>query len=146
MSDESEQRAAVIAEARSWIGTPYRHMGRAKGKSGGVDCAQLVWAVFHGCGLTPFLPLEPYPPDFMLHRDAERYMNVVLERAREVEYPQAGDLVLYRVGRLFAHGGIVDAPGWPRIIHAWFAARAVIADRGDAGPLAHRQYKFFSRW
>jgi hypothetical protein len=54
--------------------------------------------------------------------------------------------VLYRVGRLFAHGGIVVDPGWPNIVHAWAAARAVIADRGDQGQLARRPRKFFSRW
>jgi len=145
---EAEERAAVIAEARGWIGTPYRHMGRAKGPADGVDCAQLVWAVFHNVGLTPFLPLEPYPRDFMLHQGIERYLGIVLDRARELgeRQVQPGDLVLYRMGRLYAHGVIVDAPGWPRIIHAWYAARAVVGDSGIAHRLAGRPRKFFSRW
>jgi cell wall-associated NlpC family hydrolase len=143
---EAEARDAVIGEARSWIGTPYRHMGRAKGPRGGVDCAQLVWAVFHNVGLTPFLALEPYPRDFMLHQGIERYLAIVLDRAREVEEPLPGDVVLYRVGRLYSHGAIIDAPGWPRIIHAWYAARAVVADRGDRHRLGARPHKFFSRW
>jgi cell wall-associated NlpC family hydrolase len=145
-ASELAQRAAIVAETRSWIGTPYRHMGRAKGPSGGVDCAQLVWAVFHACGLTPFMPLEPYPRDFMLHQGIERYLTIVLDRAHEVDEARPGDLVLYRVGRLYAHGAIVDAPGWPRIVHAWYAARAVIADDGQAHRLARRPHKFFSRW
>jgi cell wall-associated NlpC family hydrolase len=143
---EATDRGAVVAEARTWIGTPYRHMGRAKGPEGGVDCAQLIWCVFHNVRLTPDLPLEPYPRDFMLHQGVERYMGVVLERAHEVVEPQSGDLVLYRVGRLYAHGAIVDAPGWPRIIHAWYAARRVIGDDGRAHSLAGRPHKFFSRW
>ncbi len=143
---ETDDRAAVIAEARSWIGTPYRHMGRAKGPKGGVDCAQLAWCVFHAVGLTADMALEPYPPDFMLHQGVERYMTIVLDRAHEVAAPRPGDLVLYRIGRLYAHGAIIDAPGWPRIIHAWYAARAVIADRGDQHRLAGRPHKFFSRW
>jgi cell wall-associated NlpC family hydrolase len=145
---EAAERAGVVAAARSYVGTPYRHMGRAKGPNGGVDCAQLVWLVFHECGLTPFLPLEPYPPDFMLHQGIERYMAVVLERAHEIAEAQAqpGDVVLYRVGRLFAHGGIVIDPGWPYIVHAWAPARLVIADKGAAHKLAGRPRKFFSRW
>lgn len=145
---EASQRGAVVAAARRWIGTPYRHMGRVKGPSGGVDCAQLVWCVFHECGLTPDLPLAPYPPDFMLHQGAERYMTIVLDRAREIAEAQArpGDVVLYRVGRLFAHGAIVDEPGWPAIIHAWAAARVVIADSGTQHRLARRPRKFFSLW
>jgi len=143
---EAEERQAVVAEARNCIGTPYRHMGRMKGPGGGLDCAQLVWLVFYNCGLTPFLPLEPYPPDFMLHHGVERYLAIVVERARPVDDPRPGDVVLYRVGRLYAHGGIVVDPGWPHLVHAWAAARRVIADRGDTGPLARRPRKFFSRW
>lgn len=143
---EAEARRAIIDEARSWIGTPYRHLGRAKGPDGGVDCAQLVWAVFHNCGLAPFMPLDPYPRDFMLHRAEERYMRAVGERAREVTTPHPGDLVLFRVGRLYAHGAIVDEPGWPRIIHAWYAAGLVLADDGTAHRLAGRPHKFFSLW
>jgi hypothetical protein len=63
-----------------------------------------------------------------------------------VREARPGDLVLYRVGRLYAHGAIIDAAGWPRIVHAWYAARAVIADDGAAHRLAHRPHKFFSRW
>ncbi|HXE17649.1 MAG TPA: hydrolase [Stellaceae bacterium] len=143
---EAGARRAVVDEARSWIGTPYRHLGRAKGPGGGVDCAQLVWAVFHNCGLTPFMPLEPYPRDFMMHRGVERYMRVVLDRAHPAESPLPGDVVLYRVGRLYAHGAIVDEPGWPRIVHAWYAAGLVLADDGNAHRLAGRPHKFFSLW
>ena len=145
---EATERAAVVAAARSWIGTPYRHMGRAKGPEGGVDCAQLVYCVFHDVGLTPDMPLEPYPPDFMLHQGVERYMGIVEQRAHEITEAHAkpGDVVLYRVGRLFAHGAIIDEPGWPRIIHAWYAARFVLADSGVAHRLAGRGRKFFSRW
>jgi cell wall-associated NlpC family hydrolase len=145
---EATERAAVVAAATSFVGTPYRHMGRAKGSGGGVDCAQLVWCVFHECGLTPDMPLEPYPPDFMLHQGVERYMKIVLDRAHEIPETRTkpGDVVLYRVGRLFAHGGIIVDPGWPHIVHAWADARMVIADKGDKHRLARRPRKFFSRW
>jgi NlpC/P60 family putative phage cell wall peptidase len=42
-------RAAIIAEARSWIGTPYRHQASLKGI--GCDCLGLargVWRSLHG--------------------------------------------------------------------------------------------------
>jgi len=143
-SEASVSRRQVAAEARSWLGTPYHHMGRIKGLQGGVDCAQLVWAVFFNCGLTPFLPLEHYPPDWMLNRSAERYMGHVLERAHEVEEPGIGDVVLYRVGRCFAHGAIIIDPGWPMIVHANVRVRSVILDRADQCDLAHRPRRFFS--
>lgn len=144
--NEQAQRARIIAEARSFIGTPYHHMGRVKGKQGGVDCAQFIWLVFHNRGLTPYLPVAHYPPDFMLHRSVERYLDAVVERAREVAVPQPGDVALYKMGRVFAHGGIVVDPGWPAIIHAHHAAGGVIEDRGDGGRLAGREVRFFSRF
>lgn len=42
-------RAAVVAEARSWIGTPYHHQASLKGV--GCDCLGLVrgvWRALHG--------------------------------------------------------------------------------------------------
>lgn len=46
----------VIAEARTWIGTPYHHQQCAKGH--GVDCAQLIAGVGNAIGLMPMLPRE----------------------------------------------------------------------------------------
>jgi uncharacterized protein YijF (DUF1287 family) len=73
-------------------------------------------------------------------------MGIVMDRAREVETPQPGDVVLYRIGRCFAHGGIVVEPGWPTIVHAYARAGRVLLDDGSAGDLARRERKFFSRW
>ncbi|MGH7075553.1 MAG: NlpC/P60 family protein [Stellaceae bacterium] len=142
----AQDRDAIVAEARSWIGTPYRHMGRAKGAGGGVDCAQLVYLVYRASGLVEEIPLSAYPRDFMLHRGAERYLDAVTTHAHETAAPAPGDVVLFRIGRLYAHGAIVDEPGWPRIIHAWYAARAVVTDRGDRGQLGARPKRFFSRF
>ena len=43
------QRAAVVAAARSWIGTPYHHAADVKGV--GVDCAMLLVRVYSDLGL-----------------------------------------------------------------------------------------------
>ena len=42
-------RDAVVAEAKTWLGTPWRHMQRIKGV--GVDCANLPAAVYEACGV-----------------------------------------------------------------------------------------------
>ena len=39
----SVSREAIVAEARTWLGTPFRHQGRLKGV--GVDCAGVVIGV-----------------------------------------------------------------------------------------------------
>jgi cell wall-associated NlpC family hydrolase len=42
-----EIRAQVIAEARSWIGTPYKHLAGAQPLKGvACDCVGLLRAVF----------------------------------------------------------------------------------------------------
>lgn len=127
---DQEQRLAVVAEARSWLGTPYHHMGRLKGV--GVDCAMLPAEVYAACGLIPAQPVEFYPMDWNLHRGAERYLEHVLRHAVEVAEPSTGDLVLWRYGRCLAHGAIVI--DWPLIIHA-VVHSGVVLDDGEAPAL-----------
>jgi len=42
----------VIDEARSWVGTPFRHQGRVKGL--GVDCIGVIAMVGKALGLTDY--------------------------------------------------------------------------------------------
>jgi cell wall-associated NlpC family hydrolase len=140
---EAAERAAIVAEAMSWLGTPYHHEGDTKGI--GVDCGMLLVRVFVDCGLCePFDP-RPYARHWHLHRGEERYLDFVHDRTRKVEHPGPGDVVVYKYGRVFSHGGIVVE--WPRIIHAWSRARAVVlADVSLAGELASRERLCFSYW
>ena len=46
MNTSLERRAAVIAAARVWIGTPYRHQASLKGV--GCDCLGLIRGVWRG--------------------------------------------------------------------------------------------------
>lgn len=126
---EAHQRAAIVAEARSWLGTPYHHEARVKGRDGGVDCAQLLIGVYAAVGLIPPLDIPHYPPDWHLHRDAERYLGIVLQHAREIqpafgEGPLPGDVVVWRFGRCFSHGAIVI--DWPVVIHAHLGRRCAL--------------------
>lgn len=133
---EQEERAHVVAVARSFLRTPYHDCARVKGH--GVDCATLLLMVFEEAGLESPINLEAYSPQWFLHHGEEKYLAKVLERAVEVTEQQAlpGDVVLYRVGRCFAHGAIVVDPGWPTIIHAYKQAGIVTLGEGDQGDLA----------
>ena len=135
----SAKRAAVVAEAESWLGTPYHHMARLKGV--GCDCLTLLAAVYEAAGVVPAIEIPFYPPDWHLHRGVERYMDGLLAYAHEVDAAAPGDVALFRFGRCFSHGAIVVE--WPRIIHAWHAAGVV---RGDAAKplLAARPPRFFN--
>jgi len=142
---ERGARLTVVAAARSWIGTPYHHA--ADVKHVGVDCAMFMVRVFVDLGLVePFDP-RPYTIDWFNHRDEERYMGFLLARAREVAEPQPGDVMLFKLGRCFAHGGIVSQADPLRLIHAYSPARSVVEEeimRNAA--LSGRPVKFFSYW
>ncbi len=154
---EAEQRTAVVAEARSFIGTRYHHMGRIKvardphgaiTDCGGVDCATLLAEVFARAGAILPVRIAHYPPDWHLHRGAERYLSQLESVAHPVEEAavRPGDIVLYRYGRAWSHGAIVVDPGWPAIVHAFWTTGCVHPDRGDGGELADRPRRFFSVW
>jgi cell wall-associated NlpC family hydrolase len=101
----------------------------------------LLAEVYEAAGVIPHVDIPFYPPDWHLHRGAERYLDGLTRYAREISAPpSAGDAVLFKFGRCFAHGAIVVA--WPRLIHAWHNAGVVYADAGQ-GQLARRAVRFF---
>ena len=124
--NEGEQRAAVVAEARTWLRSPYHHAADVKGH--GVDCAMLLVRVYCDLDLVEKFDPRPYTKDWFLHRDEERYLGFLLARSREVRTPLEGDIVLFRMGRCFAHAGIVSRVAPLAIIHAFAPARSVVED------------------
>jgi len=139
----AEGRAAVVAEAMTWLGTPWRHRGRVKGA--GVDCAQFIIKCYAGAGLIDDFDTGEYPRDWHIHRDEERFLTFVPRFAREIDAADvgSGDLILCKIGRVFSHGVIVTA--WPQGIHAAVNAGMVVLcdlDR-DAGLIGGPR-KFFT--
>lgn len=132
-------REAVLAEALAWELTPFHHAARVRGA--GVDCANLLVGVYHNVGLVPDLDLGHYPRDWHLHRSAERFLGWLERYGERVEAAEPGDVAAFRFGRCVSHGAIVLA--WPRVLHAWSRAGAVI--QADAGkePLAGRLNSFW---
>ena len=129
MIEERAQRAAVVAEARTWTGTPYHHMADIKGV--GVDCAMFLVRVFCDLGLVERFDPRPYTRDWHLHRGEERYLSALLARARIVASPGPGDIVVFRYGRCFSHGGIVTRASPLTILHACHPARCVLEEEID---------------
>lgn len=103
---EARARMLFVAEQLEWFGTPFRDCADIKGKKGGVDCLMLmVRAAVDTKLIEPFDP-RPYPPRWMLRRNAEElFMNGVLRMgAVEVEIPRFGDIILWQFGWCFSHG------------------------------------------
>jgi NlpC/P60 family putative phage cell wall peptidase len=125
-------RDRIVAEARSWIGTPYHHMADIKGV--GVDCGMLLVRVFCDLGLVESFDPRPYTYDWMLHRSEEVFREKLLARATKVERPQPGDVILFRVGRCYSHGSIVTKPDPLTVVHAVLQYGRVVEEVVETNP------------
>jgi cell wall-associated NlpC family hydrolase len=144
---EAEERAAIVAAARTWIGTPYHNCADVRGS--GVDCGMLIVRVFVDAGLcAPFDP-RPYPADWHFHRGEERYLGFVFDHCAEVATPEPGDVVVFRYGRCYSHGGIVTKAAPLTFVHAFWPAKLVLEEelaRNVQLSAPARAARFFSYW
>jgi NlpC/P60 family putative phage cell wall peptidase len=87
-------RADIVAEARSWVGTPYRHQASLKGV--GCDCLGLVRGVWRALlGAEPELP-GAYGPGWAEAGGGERLLLAAQRHCVARETIDAGDLLLFR--------------------------------------------------
>lgn len=139
-----EQRQQIVDEAKEWVslGTPY--VPHAKLKGLGCDCATFIVCVYRDLGLIPtdFDP-GPYSIQAHLHRDDTQYVDTVLQYAEEITEPDAksGDLILWKVARAYAHGGIIV--DFPTVIHSMNKHGVVYSDANLDSFLKHRPRRFF---
>jgi NlpC/P60 family putative phage cell wall peptidase len=140
------QRARVVAAARGWIGTPYHHAAAIKGA--GVDCAKLLIETFADAGLIERFAPEPYPPDWHLHRSEERYLAAIARFAAEFDWRaegiRPGDVVVWKYGRTFSHGGVVTA--WPFVVNALAGNKVVEETCVNGSDMDGRPMRAFSFW
>jgi NlpC/P60 family putative phage cell wall peptidase len=111
-------QSLIIAEARAWIGTPYRHQASLKGV--GCDCLGLVRGVWRAVMGTEPERAPPYAPDWAeaagretLAEAAGRHMT----RVPPNEFAP-GDVLLFRwrAEMPAKHAAIVTASD--RMVHA----------------------------
>lgn len=143
---ESVERAAVVAAARSFIGTPYRSNAKLKGV--GVDCATLIALAFTEAGVRPPIEVGHYSDQWHLHSDVPLYEQAIADHGGKlVEVPQPGDIVLYFQGRQFAHGAIITGTEPLRMIHAYAPSRCVVEGvETEFGLITSAKKKIFSAW
>lgn len=118
------RRADIIASARRWIGTPYRHQASCCGA--GCDCLGLVRGIWREqVGVEP-VSLPAYTPDWAERNGQETLLDAARQYFQErcLETAAPGDVLLFRPRRdgPAKHCAILAAPG--RIIHAYWG-RAV---------------------
>lgn len=144
----AEQRAAVIAEAKTWLCTTFVDNAMVKGC--GVACGPLLIAVYRSIGIQIREPnWALFPRDWHMHTAEERYYNMVAEYAKPVDKPEPGDMVLFRFNNPnrpvhpYCHSGIIIE--WPQIIHAYWGKGVEYTDVSK-GPLEKREKVFMSPW
>jgi NlpC/P60 family putative phage cell wall peptidase len=116
--DSQVTRAAIVAEAREWLGTPYQHQASLQGV--GCDCLGLVRGVWRALyGHEP----EATPAYSRDWAEAANRETLALAAARHLteircDQFQLGDVLLFRwrTGLSAKHAAIVTAPD--RMVHA----------------------------
>lgn len=115
----------VVAEAREWIGTPYRHQHATKGA--GCDCLGLLRGVYRAVvGPEPETP-PPYSPSWGEAGDREFMLEAAGRHLAPVASGdwQPGDVLVFRMRRsmIAKHCGILSDT--ERFIHADAVSRKV---------------------
>lgn len=145
---ESEFRTAIVEEALTWRGTPYRKTGRFKGVAS--NCAQLLYGVARGAGAIPEDAPEPrwFSDQLPYHTKDERIIQYLLAYgAHEIEESELGpgDIVMYRTGQAHGHAAIVVE--WPeRIVHSVFPSGCCEGHGTREGFLSGKGRRYFSLW
>jgi cell wall-associated NlpC family hydrolase len=112
-----EWRDSIVAEALTWLRTPYHHKGRVKGV--GVDCGGLIYESYKRVLGIPAEPFpDDYPEDWSMHKDGnELYLDFIKPYIRPTRELLPADLVVFKFGRNFAHGTIYVGGG--NVIHSY---------------------------
>ena len=121
--------AEIVAAARRWIGTPYRHQASACGA--GTDCLGLLRGVWREVlGAEPVLP-PAYSPDWSEAGGREEMLTAARQWLRQVPEQgpvQEGEVLVFRMraGAVAKHLGIAARRGGvPSFIHA-YSGHAVV--------------------
>lgn len=144
----SERESAIVAIARSWLGTPYRHQASRKGV--GADCLGLVRGVFAEVTGRPAECPAPYARDWAERTGEERLLAAASRHCGDGIAPgeaRPGDIIIFRwrndcvakhagiltTDRHFIHAyeqaGVIQSaltPGWARRIVGIFRFPAAL--------------------
>lgn len=135
----------IVAAARGWIGTPYRHQAACKGA--GCDCLGLIRGIWRELLGPEPEQAPPYTMDWSEPQGEERLWQAALRHLRQKQVMAAapGDVILFRMrdGAVAKHLGLQSAiGGHPRFIHA-YAGRGVV-ENALSGPWQRRVAARFS--
>lgn len=138
--DSTESRiwnleSRIVEEARTWIGTPFRHQGRIK--TVGVDCLGLLVGVAAelelGLERLDELGYGHFP-------DSDYLQNKLTEAMEVIDEPTIGGIGLFEIDGRAQHLGIF---GECTLIHAYAPMRKVV-EHGFTDEWKERLIKSYS--
>lgn len=112
-----ERQAAFIADASSWIGTPFSENCAVRGRDGGVSCDRYQAALHIASGACPSVELPVLPVEQVRrwghHHTASKVtawlelpeVRARVQRVDDGDAPMIGDLVVLRVDQTTHHLG-----------------------------------------
>ena len=120
-------RDAIVAEAMSWLGTPYRHQASLKGV--GCDCLGLLRGVWRALLGDEPEAMPAYTPDWAEAKGAETFAQAGSRHLVAIDIGEAGagDVLLFRwrANVPAKHAAILVDEG--RFIHAQQGAAVALA-------------------
>ena len=125
-------REAIVAAARTFIGTPYLHQGRVRGPQGGIDCVGLgvcsAWEVGSKPRSWNITGYRRLPDGVSLMHHLGVHMGAA---SIDVTALQPADLIVLSWGRFPHHVGIIGdyVHGGLSLIHANNVTRRVEEQR-----------------
>lgn len=146
MRTEQQFRSALVDEALTWVGTPYRANGAVKHV--GANCAMFLYCVAKDAGVFPADAAAPrwFTPQFATHSKEERVIHYLrayggVEISADAVKP--GDVVAYKSGQ--AHGHVALVIDLPEIIHVLpgNGCQRGLVDEGRLGAFSRRYFTFW---
>lgn len=131
MTEPTALRLAVVAEARTYMGTKWQHQGRLKGV--GVDCIGLIGMSALTCHVSgakdwwedrQFHNYGPSPREELIYRGCDLFMERV-----PVKEAGVGDVLIMSFGPVAQHFALISRPG-NYIIHAYSSSPRRVTENG----------------
>jgi NlpC/P60 family putative phage cell wall peptidase len=122
-SNSPEPGAEIVARARAWVGTPYRHQASCRGA--GTDCLGLLRGLWREMLGPEPEPVPAYTPDWSEPSRSEDLLAAAARHLVRVSRDQArpGDVAVLRMreGGVAKHVGVLATSplGHRTLIHAY---------------------------
>ena len=113
----------IVAEARTWLGVPWRHQGRTRA---GIDCVGLLVCVTRALGLSDY-----DSTGYGRHAQGQTFVRHFQENMDGIGISEArpGDVLVFADRAYPCHCGVLtERHGVPHLLHAHAIRRKVIEE------------------